>query len=125
MIRAGQFSALDLENIAEEIADVGKSEQRELASRMAVLLAHLIKWRHQPSFQSTSWQTTIRVQRDAIIRRLQKTPSLKAALDDSDWQSDDWGDAVAQATNETGISGFPVNCPWPMSKVISHDFTPE
>ena len=37
-IRAGRFDLLDLENIAEEIEDVGKSEKRELASRMAVLI---------------------------------------------------------------------------------------
>jgi hypothetical protein len=41
LIRAGQFELLDWERIAEEIEDVGKSEQRELASRMALLLAHL------------------------------------------------------------------------------------
>jgi len=27
---------------------VGKSEQRELESRMAMLLAHLLKWQFQP-----------------------------------------------------------------------------
>jgi len=43
LLRSGQFSLLDIEHIAEEIEDVGKSEQRELASRMAVLLAHLLK----------------------------------------------------------------------------------
>lgn len=43
LIRAGRFDLLDLEHIAEEIEDVGKSEQRELARRMAVLLAHF-KW---------------------------------------------------------------------------------
>ena len=37
-IRAGRFDLLDLENIAEEIEDVGKSEQRELENRMAILL---------------------------------------------------------------------------------------
>ena len=41
-IRAGRFDMLDLENIAEEIEDVGKSEQRELESRMAVLIAHQV-----------------------------------------------------------------------------------
>jgi hypothetical protein len=40
LIRAGRFDKLDLAHIAEEIEDVGKSEQRDLASRMAVLLAH-------------------------------------------------------------------------------------
>ena len=44
LLRNKQFNLLDLEHLAEEIADVGKSEQRELMSRMAVLLSHLIKW---------------------------------------------------------------------------------
>lgn len=48
LLRAGRFDALDIEHIAEEIEDVGKSEQRELENRMAVLLAHLLKWQHQP-----------------------------------------------------------------------------
>ena len=37
LLRAGCLDALDIEHIADEIEDVGKSEQRELASRMAVL----------------------------------------------------------------------------------------
>ena len=37
LLRSGKLSILDIEHIAEEIEDVGKSEQRELASRMAVL----------------------------------------------------------------------------------------
>jgi len=40
LVRTGQFELLDLEHIAEEIEDVGKSEQRELASRMAILKSH-------------------------------------------------------------------------------------
>ena len=44
----GYFCRLVLEHIAEEIEDVGKSEQRELETRMAVLLAHLLKWQYQP-----------------------------------------------------------------------------
>ncbi len=39
-LRAGRFELLDIEHLAEESEDVGRSEQRELASRMAVLLAH-------------------------------------------------------------------------------------
>ena len=52
LLRSGQFSKLDIEHLADEIEDVGKSEKRELASRMAVLLAHLLKWQHQPSRRS-------------------------------------------------------------------------
>lgn len=42
LLRSEQFSCLDIEHIAEEIEDSGKSEQRELANRMAILLAHLV-----------------------------------------------------------------------------------
>ena len=59
-IRAGRFDLLDLENIAEEIEDVGKSEQRELASRIAVLLSHLLKWQFQSGRRGASWQRTIK-----------------------------------------------------------------
>jgi len=55
LVRAGRFELLDLEHIAEEIEDVGKSEQRELASRMTILLAHLLKWQFQPEQQGRSW----------------------------------------------------------------------
>lgn len=46
LLRAGRLAELDIDHITEEIEDVGKSEQRELASRMAVLITHLIKWRY-------------------------------------------------------------------------------
>lgn len=72
-IRAGQFDLLDLEHIAEEIEDVGKSEQRELASRIAVLLAHLLKWQYQPDRRGASWRATIRTQRNLIEKRLNRT----------------------------------------------------
>ena len=69
-IRAGRFDMLDLENIAEEIEDVGKSEQRELESRMAVLIAHLLKWQYQPTHRGVSWELTIKDQRRMVLRRL-------------------------------------------------------
>jgi Domain of unknown function DUF29 len=74
LLRSGKLSAIDIEHIAEEIEDVGKSEQRELANRMAVLLSHLLKWQYQPERQSGSWQRTIKEQRKAIARRINTPP---------------------------------------------------
>ncbi len=62
-IRARRFDLLDLEHLADEIQDVGKSERRELESRMAVLLAHWLKWKYQPDRRGSSWDRTIREQR--------------------------------------------------------------
>lgn len=124
LLRSGQLSALDVEHIAEEIEDVGKSEQRELANRMAVLLAHLLKWQHQPAKRSKSWETTMRYQRAAIVKRLKRTPSLKPMLSDPEWIEDMWGDAVAHATSETGLDTFQETCPWPLVATIADGWVP-
>lgn len=126
LIRAGCFDLLDLENIAEEIEDVGKSEKRELESRMAVLLAHLLKWQFQPTHRGASWEKTIRDQRRRVLIRLEDTPSLKHVLQNTNWRDDTWIDAVEQAAKETGIDllKFPETQPWTVEQVLDQEFFP-
>jgi len=124
LLRAGRFSDIDIARIAEEIEDVGKSERRELGSRMAVLLAHLLKWQFQPGRRGSSWRRTIKEQRRSIAAHLRETPSLKAALADPNWQVGVWADATAKAIDETGLDLFPEDCPWEIEKVLSTDFYP-
>lgn len=127
LIRAGRFDLLDLEHIAEEIEDVGKSEQRELANRMALLLAHLLKWQYQPARRGSSWEKTIKVQRRGVLNRIKKTPSLKNSLADPDWLEGAWGDARMAAEKETGMAfdTFPDECPWAMTQVLELEWLPE
>ena len=127
LLRAGRFDLLDIEHLAGEIEDVGKSEQRELAARMAVLLTHLLKWAHQPQRRGASWECTIREQRRALARRLQKTPSLRGCLTDPDWWSDAWLDARTDAAKEAGMGFevFPPVCPWTASEVLADGWRPD
>lgn len=123
-LRAKRFDLLDIEHLAEEIEDVGKSEQRELMHRMAILLAHLLKWQRQPERRGASWEITIRNQRRGILRRLQETPSLQPKLDDPDWWQGVWDDAIAQAAQETGFADFPEHCPWARAEVLAESWLP-
>ena len=124
LLRSGQFSQLDIEHLADEIEDVGKSEHRELASRMTVLLAHLMKWQYQPGRRTKSWQRTIKVQRDGLARRLEKTPSLKASIHEAEWLAEAWSDALAIAIEETGLDAFPDDCPWTADRILDATFWP-
>jgi hypothetical protein len=126
LIRAGRFEYLDLANIAEEIEDVGKSEQREIASRMAVLLMHLLKWEYQPEFRGKSWSATIKTQRKLIIDHLDDVPSLRPKLSESKWLEKVWADARMNASKETriGFDKFPEICPWSMEQVLQTDWLP-
>jgi hypothetical protein len=125
LLRSGQLSAADIENIAEEIESMGRSEKRELLSRLAVLLLHLLKWQFQPSLQGASWRATIRIQRRDLARHLADNPSLRAKIDQA--ASDSYGDAVIGASVETGLSEqtFPVACPWTVDQILDADFWPE
>lgn len=124
LIRAGRFDLLDIEHIAEEIEDVGKSEQRELANRMGVLLAHLLKWQYQPERQSNSRRLTIKNQRLDILDCLSDTPSLSGSLANVTWWARVWRNAVSQAAQETGLDCFPETCPWVMSEILAEGWFP-
>ncbi|TWB47827.1 DUF29 domain-containing protein [Nitrospirillum viridazoti] len=124
LLRAGKLAAADIAHIAEEIESMGKTEKRELISRLAVLLAHLLKWQYQPERQSRSWEATIRTQRLEVRDHLADNPSLKAQL----------ADAVAAAYERAVISAaetnlpentFPNACPWAFDLVMSEGFWPD
>ena len=77
LLRAGELSAVDTANIAEEIESMGRSDRRELQSRLVVLIMHLLNWRFQPSARSRSWSATIEEQRLQIENILSESPSLQ------------------------------------------------
>ena len=124
LLRAGRYELLDIEHIADEIEDVGKSEQRELISRMAVLLAHLLKWQHQPERRGRSWQLTISAQRGDIADALEETPSLRAKLDEPAWWLKVWRKALGIAAAETGLGDFPAVCPWTLAEIMTEGWLP-
>lgn len=117
-LRAGRFDLIDIEHIAAELEDIGKSEQRELASQMGVLLAHLLKWQHQPDGQCAGWEKTIKAQRKDIQYVLAESPSLGPKLQEARWLEVVWSRAVAQAVTETGLDCFPEECPWAINDEV-------
>lgn len=121
LLRAKRFDLLDIAHIAEEIEDVGKSEQRELANRMAVLLAHLLKWQHQPERRGSGWERTIKAQRE----RIERTPSLQACLNDPGWWLGAWDDALRDAAKDTGLEiDGPAVCPWAAAEIFDSGWLP-
>ncbi len=68
----------DWANIAEEIESMGKAQARELASRIAVILVHLIKLEASPAREPRGgWIATILRERGDIDLLLDESPSLR------------------------------------------------
>ncbi len=117
LVRTRQLNQADLDNIAEEIESMGRSEKRELANRFAVLLAHLLKWQFQPALRSTSRGLTVVEQRKRLARHLRDNPSLKPMLPEALETAYDYARLTAQ--RETGLaeSTFPAACPYSFEQV--------
>ncbi|MGH7152531.1 MAG: DUF29 domain-containing protein [Acetobacteraceae bacterium] len=124
MLRACRLAEADIANIAEEIESMGRSEKRELVSRLAILLAHLVKWQFQPMLRGTIWRLTIEEQRQRLADHLADNPSLKATLAESIEAG--YRLALIVAARESGLSRdtFPPSCPWSFEQMVADDFWP-
>jgi len=125
LLKAGQFSDADVENIIEEIESMGRSEKRELESRLTVLLQHLLKWQYQPARRGRSWELTIKGQRLDFLKVLRENQGLKPKL--SSCLLDAYQLAVIRASEETGVDErvFPANCPWSFEEIAKSSFYPD
>ncbi|WP_373988051.1 DUF29 domain-containing protein [Duganella sp. BuS-21] len=124
LLRTGQWALLDIEHIAEEIGDMNISHRHQLAHRMAILIAHLLKWKYQPERRGSSWQHTIREQRERIAKLLRKMPSLQHLLDDPEWNEEVWADALSAVILQAGMTDLPKTCIWSLEQVLALDYLP-
>jgi hypothetical protein len=126
-LKEKQVDKLDLEHLIEEIAALVKSEQREIKSRLVVLIAHLLKWKYKPeriSLSRSSWMRTINEQRRQLKYHLEDSPSLRPFI------ANIFFDCYSQACRETNketnlpLSTFPSDSPFTLEQVLDFDYLP-
>jgi hypothetical protein len=125
LLRTGRIGEADLETIAEEIESMGKTEKRELVSRLTVLLLHLLKWGRQPSHRGKSWRLSIANARDDIGDHLEDNPSLKMMLDSAMEQAYRTARRKAAIETEFDEDDFPARCPWSFAQATDEGFWPQ
>ncbi len=124
-LRKQAFDQLDLENLIEEIEDMGRSEKRAIESNLRVTLLHLLKWQYQPQQRSGSWRGSIAEHRIRIRKALQDSPSLKNYLPKV--FSETYQDAIKIASLETDLEPetFPTPCQWTLQQVLDEEWLPD
>lgn len=104
---------------------MGRSEKRELVSRLTVLLLHLLKWRYQPSRRGKSWVASVANSRDDLIDHIKDNPSLKNHLAEAIDAAYRRARRDAEAQTDLPSSTFPASCPWPFEQIMDLEFWPE
>jgi hypothetical protein len=124
-LRAGRLSAVDVENVAQELESLMSSERRELENRLEVLIHHLLKWDQQPSRRFNRWRATVQEQRTRIRRLLRDSPSLKREVEPM--AREVYPDAVRGAAIETRLdeSTFPPVLPYDVEQIFERELPAE
>jgi len=125
LLRERRFEEIDIENLAEEVEALARSDKRELRSRLRVLIQHLLKWKWQPEKRSPGWRGTIRSQRNELSDLFQQSPSLQGAV--SEAVEEVYASAVGNASDDSGLpeQTFPERCPWSAEQILSVAFFPD
>ncbi|MDQ2899160.1 MAG: DUF29 domain-containing protein [Acidobacteriota bacterium] len=121
-LRAGDLDGLDLENIAEEIESLGKSEYRGITTSLKVLIVHILKWDYQKRKRSESWVSTIGNRRIEIEGYLEMSPSLERKVRAAVPKA--YGRAAREAAAETNLprKAFPGECPYTWQEILEREF---
>jgi hypothetical protein len=132
-LQKGNFEAIDIENLVEELRELGRAEKNALRSNLMILLAHLLKLRIQhdaPDNMKASWYSSILEHRQRVLNSLTDTPSLKSFIDEAAEQA--YPNARKLAIREGKLAQFglripeeseySLECPFSLEQILDEDF---
>lgn len=122
-LEAKNFEELDLDNLIEEIVALGRSERKELKSRLLVLFEHLLKGLYVPMpLEYNGWERTIREQRIQLELALEVSPSLKNQWQESCEQA--WRLALKKVKGDYPDTESPNTIPFSTERLtlLNQDF---
>ena len=126
-LKSGQAHLLDYKNLAEELDDMGTSQESALESAIREALLHLLKLKYSPAEDPRNgWLISVSKQRAQIDGVLRKNPGLKSKLDLIFY--DAWKDARKLAIFACRVYGehpnIPGDVPFTLQEVRDEDFFP-
>ena len=129
LLRKGHMNRLDVEQLIEELSALARKERRALGSHLQNLLLHLLKWQFQSARRGRSWKMSINNARNQIEDLLADSPSLGAALSETEIPKA-YRRARKDAAVETGLAldTFPEHCPFdpekPFDQILQDGWLP-
>ena len=123
-MRTGRFEDLDVENIAEKIESLGRSQASSLQSSFRSIIMHLPKMQHQPEKLTRSWHNTTARERLDAEQTLRESPGLKPRCKELFLKA--YADARKLAAVETRLplSTFPALPEFSLDEIRNERFFP-
>ena len=122
LIEQGRLDELDYAHLREYLSDMAKRDRREVESRLALLIEHLLKWDYQPKKRTRSWRRTILVQQQELAEDCAGGVLRNHA---EETLAKIYSKASARAVAETGLAPktFPKECPYTLDQALTQKLT--
>ncbi|MBC5797706.1 DUF29 domain-containing protein [Sphaerospermopsis sp. LEGE 00249] len=127
LLENNKFDELDIKNLIEEINSIGRSEKKELKSRLITLIEHILKleyWQLEKENNARGWRNTVAEQRLQIELTLEDSPSLRNMLDDIFEECYQKARQYILKRYQLSPNLFPENPPFSVTDVLNPDYLP-
>ena len=123
-LRDRRVGDVDLDRIAEEIEDLGRSESREVNSAIKTILLHLLKLEYQPEKATKSWTTTISRERGHLELLFDDSPSLRNKGREKLELTYRVARSGARQETALPLEMFPEECPYTYEQILDDEYLP-
>ena len=124
LLKNKQFNDLDLDNLIEELEDLGKEKKNAVASLLEQIIRHLLLlqyWTQEQESNSVHWQGEIYTFRVQLRRKL--TTNLRNYLQSE--LNNIYQDALGFVKIKTqNTVNFPSECPYTLEQLLSQEWWP-
>jgi DNA-directed RNA polymerase subunit L len=124
LLKNHQFQQLDLDNLIEELEDLGREKKNAVASLLDQIIRHLLLlqyWTTEAEYNAVHWQEEIYNFRIQLRRKI--TTNLRKYLEDelTSIYQDALGFVKIKTTN---LVTFPTECPYSLEQLLDRSWLP-
>ena len=124
LLKNHQFQQLDLDNLIEELEDLGREKKNAVASLLDQIIRHLLLlqyWTTEAEYNAVHWQEEIYNFRTQLRRTI--TTNLRKYLEDelTSIYQDALGFVKIKTTN---LVTFPTECPYSQEQLLDRSWLP-
>jgi hypothetical protein len=121
-------STLDLENLAEEVESLGRSDLNTVRSQVRRIIEHLLKLQFAPSMPPRDdWRHSVAQARDEVEDHITASMRPDVAADLAKLFGRARRDAslgLRRHAEREAAQALPTTCPYSLDQIVSHDWYP-
>ena len=124
LLKQNKLAELDLENLIEELEDLGRERKLAMASLLEQVIIHLLLldyWDVEYERNYRHWQSEIRSFRRQINKRI--TTNFYNYLDNN--LIDSYEYCRKYVIDKSGLNSFPEQCPYTLEQLLDEDWFPQ